>query len=138
MDNIHLIILQLHETTIVLFWLLIRAPAYYLIVVKNVGFGDRFWIQNRSTSQGLPYDFSSIMHVRHNAFQNDRFKSTIVPRNRATLKTELGSSATATDLDFLHINLLYCGGMDAKFSALHVVPMISHIYGYCQRLNLGS
>ena len=74
-----------------------------------------FWVQSRSTSQGLPYDFSSIMHVRHNAFSQHSSESTIVPFNRTIPKTVLGNSTMATDLDFLHLNLLYCGGTDARF-----------------------
>ena len=73
-----------------------------------------------SASQGVPYDFSSIMHVRHNAFSCDYHKSTIIPRNRTIPNTILGSSATATDLDYLHLNLLYCGGTDAKFMYVYL------------------
>ena len=79
---------------------------YYILV----GFGEKFRIQSKLTSQGLPYDFSSIMHFRHNAFSRTGFKSTVVPRNRTIPKSVLGSSVTATYLDFLHVNLLYCGG----------------------------
>ena len=79
-----------------------------------VGFEEKFWIESRSTSQGLPYDFSSIMHFRHNAFSRNREKSTVVPRNRTIPKTILGNSSMATDLDFLHLNLLYCGGKVAN------------------------
>ena len=87
-----------------------------IAVVTLVGFGDKFWIQSRSSSQGVPYDFSSIMHFRHNAFSFDRDESTVVPCNRAIPKSILGSSATATDLDYLHINLLYCGGRNDKMT----------------------
>ena len=70
-------------------------------------------IQSRSTSQELPYDFRSIMHFRHNAFSRVPCTSTLVPRSRRIPKTILGSWTTPTDLDFLHLNLLYCGGTDA-------------------------
>ena len=52
------------------------------------------------------------MHFRHNAFSRDQIESTVVPHSRTICKTILGSSATATGLDFLHLNLLYCHGMD--------------------------
>ena len=87
----------------------------YIAVLTLLGFEDKFWIQSKSTSQGLPYDFSSIMHFRHNAFSRIPYKSTVVPRNRTVPKTILGSSSSATDIDFRHLNLLYCGGTDAKF-----------------------
>ena len=82
----------------------------HVTVIALAEFKGNFWIENRTTSQGLPYDFSSIMHFRHLAFSRDGHKSTIIPRSRTISKTFLGSSATPTDLDFLHLNLLYCGG----------------------------
>ena len=83
--------------------------------VTLVGFVENFGIQSKSTSQGVSYDFRSIMHFRHNAFSRYRYGSTVLPRNRTVPKTILGSSVKATDLDFIHLNLLYCGGTDAKF-----------------------
>ena len=77
-----------------------------------VGFEETFQIEKRSTSQGLPYDFGSIMHFLHNAFSRDQLQSTVVPHSRDIGKTVLGGSATATDLNFLHLKLLYCGGMN--------------------------
>ena len=82
----------------------------HIVVIAHAGFEEKFGIGNRITSQGLPYDFSSIMHFRNDAFSRESFKSTVVPRNRTIPKTFLGSSASGTDLDFLHLNLLYCGG----------------------------
>ena len=68
-----------------------------------------------ASSQHVPYDYSSVMHFRHDAFSPEmRDKSTVLPRNEAIPKIKLGSSYTGTNLDFLHINLLYCGGMAAK------------------------
>ena len=91
-----------------------RYQVRFIAVVRFVGYGEKFEIQSRSTPQGFPYDFSSIMHFRHNAFSRNQNDSTVVPHNRTIPITVLGSSAAATDLDFLHINLLYCGGKDAK------------------------
>ena len=87
---------------------------YVYCFVAFVGYDEVFQIESRSTSQGLPYDYGSIMHFRHNAFSRDQIESTVVPHSRTISKTILGSSATATDLDFLHLNLLYCGGTDAR------------------------
>ena len=74
-----------------------------------LGFEEKFDVEYGSTDQGLPYDFSSIMHYYHNTFSLP-YKSTLMPRIYTFYKNDLGSSATATDTDFLHINLLYCGG----------------------------
>ena len=87
----------------------------FISVEALVGFERKFWIESRSTSQGLPYDFKSIMHFRHKAFSHDQYASTVVPRNHTISRTILGRSATATDLDFLHLNFLYCGGTNTKF-----------------------
>ena len=82
---------------------------------KLIDFQGNFDIEEKSTSQGLPYDFTSIMHVRHNAFSCEfRCKSTVLPRNISIPTNELGRCSTGTDFDFLHINLLYCGGKAAK------------------------
>ena len=91
-------------------WTLIESQFLIYFCIVLVGFGEKFCTQNKSISQGLPYDFRSIMHFRHNAFSRGRYKSTLIPHNRSVSKSILGSSATATDLDFLHLNLLYCGG----------------------------
>ena len=104
----------------------------FTAVVTLVVFQEKFWIQGGSTSQGLPYDFSSIMHFRHNAFLRNGYESTVLPRNRTIPKTFLGSSATATDLDFLHINLLYCGGTEVK--SLHCCAFGGIDYRYFLRL----
>ena len=83
-------------------------------VVTLEGFQEKFSLQSKSTSQGLPYDFSSVMHFRYTAFSSNPDLSTVIPHNHTIPKVILGSSATATDLDFLHLNLLYCGGKVAK------------------------
>ena len=83
--------------------------------IQPVGFEGQFDVLNNITSQGIPYDFSSIMHFRHNAFSRAiRQKSTVLPRNQTIPISKLGISSTGTDLDFFHINLLYCEGMAGK------------------------
>ena len=68
-----------------------------------------FDVEFFSTTQKLPYDFSSIMHFKHNAFAYPR-QSTLEPLNHTIPKKKLGNSVTGTNFDFLHINLLYCKG----------------------------
>ena len=75
-----------------------------------VGFEGKFDIQANSTSQGLPYDFQSIMHFHYNAHSHNQ-KSTIIPKVSTMPRTELASSERGTYLDFLHVNFLYCRGM---------------------------
>ena len=59
------------------------------------------------------------MHYRHNDFlsggaSQKRDASTIVPHEHSIRKGILGSSDEATYLDFLHLNVLYCGGTNDK------------------------
>ena len=69
-----------------------------------------FHIEENATSQGLSYDFQSVMHFQHNAFASSPRKSTIVPRNRRFTSRTLGASGNGTIVDFHHIKILYCGG----------------------------
>ena len=69
-----------------------------------------FALESNSTSQGLPYEYASTMHFRHNEFSRTKTKSTIIPTVAQVPKETLGSALEITYLDFLHINLLYCGG----------------------------
>ena len=69
-----------------------------------------FHVEENSTSQGLPYDFESVMHFRHNAFASSSGISTVLPKNTSLPYSRLGISTNGTSLDFLHINIAYCGG----------------------------
>ena len=69
-----------------------------------------FRIQEDSTSQGLPYDLESIMHFKHNKLSVSEGISTILPQNVYLPSSILGISESGTNLDFLHVNILYCGG----------------------------
>ena len=77
--------------------------------IRLLGFDGMFDVEFTSTNQGLPYDFSSIMHFQHNAFAYPN-QSTLEPLSGEIPKEELGRSVTGTEFDFLHINLLYCQG----------------------------
>ena len=69
-----------------------------------------FDVEYTSTTQELPYDFSSTMHFQHDAFAYPN-QSTLEPLSLRIAKKDLGSSVTGTEFDFLHINLLYCQGI---------------------------
>ena len=67
------------------------------------------------------------MHFRHNAFGRKKGLTTVMPRDEAIFPSSLGISTTGTDFDFLHVNLLYCGGkwsclVDAESHVCLVVP----------------
>ena len=87
---------------------------YYPILtcntIHNLGTFGNFIIQDNSTTQSLPYDFESVMHFPYNLFSYKESAPTIVPKSQDIPLISLGKSNTGTDLDFLHVNLLYCGG----------------------------
>ena len=80
------------------------------IYLCNVGYSKEFNIEVKSTSQNLPYDYFSVMHHYHNSFSSSCRLSTMIPVNLSIAPECLGTSTVTTELDLLHINLLYCGG----------------------------
>ena len=87
----------------------------------------QFEVERYASSQNLPYDFHSIMHFRHNQYAYRSEQSTIIPKNDALSKDILGSSDSPTALDFLHINLVYCGGK--VLNACNLITSCSKIIG---------
>ena len=78
---------------------------------KHLGLYElNFRVEEKSTSQGLPYDFESIMHYQNNTFSTSLEKLTLLPKNANIPSSRLGISQNGTTLDFLHVNILYCGG----------------------------
>ena len=89
-----------------------------------------FAVQDSSTAQRLPYDYESVMHFVHNELSISHKKSTIIPRNHVIPLGFLGMSKTGTGLDFLHINLLYCGGKIcvSSFPLLRTPPALFALF----------
>ena len=79
-----------------------------------------FRIEEDSTAQGLPYDFETTMHFPHNTLSISEQLSTIIPQSAHLPASYLGTSQTGTNLDFLHVNILYCGG---KFLTMCTRPV---------------
>lgn len=77
----------------------------------NVGHGNDFAIDHSGTTpQGIPYDYTSIMHLHKTAFSIHQQKPTIVPALPEAFEHHIGPTEFPTSLDYLHINILYCGG----------------------------
>ena len=80
------------------------------------GSEHNFEINPLTSTQGLPYDYKSIMHYRCTAFRRKDFNGfSIIPVNSSIPPDLLGSAIEPTEYDFLHINLMYCGGKSYKF-----------------------
>lgn len=83
------------------------------MMIFFIGYEQWFERLQRTTSQGLPYDYDSIMHYSSTKYSTSN-ASTIVPLNetvRLGIRKELLLlGAYPTKFDYLHINLLYCSG----------------------------
>lgn len=64
-------------------------------------------------SQGLPYDFESVMHYTSKASSKNG-RSTLLPKDSNIPPQLLGNAQVPTTYDYLHINLLYCGGISQR------------------------
>lgn len=62
---------------------------------------------NQVTTQGVPYDFGSIMHYSAYAFSRNG-RPTIVPKDRSISLSALGQRDGLSTEDLEHINTLYC------------------------------
>lgn len=61
------------------------------------------------TTQGVPYDISSIMHYSSRAFSTNG-NPTIVPVDSTIQLNQLGQRERLSNLDLQHVRTLYCGG----------------------------
>lgn len=59
------------------------------------------------TTQGVPYDFSSIMHYSAYAFSRNG-KPTILPKDKSISLGTLGQRTRLSTKDLQHIKALYC------------------------------
>ena len=104
----------------------------YIVLIYNVpilnpdctfpytGRKSRFTILDDFVTQSLPYDYQSVMHYTINAYsKNDQ--PTIISRKSCVPNETLGSAEDPTDLDFLHLKLLYCQGMNCSFPLCFVM-----------------
>lgn len=61
------------------------------------------------SSQGLPYNYESYMHFKPRMYSVNG-QPTIVPVNDSIPLEALGSALVPNSIDYLHLNLFYCGG----------------------------
>ena len=68
--------------------------------------------KNRTTTQGVQYDYLSIMHFTNMQFSSNG-NSTL--ELKAIKQIPLGGDKCPTSLDYFHIILLYCDGKKILF-----------------------
>lgn len=82
--------------------------------------GSREAVENEqvhSTSQGLPYSKDSVMNLNSNTAPCSKYqKRARNPALVAEIHSETYDPYCGYYLDFLHINLLYCGGTNLEFN----------------------
>ena len=80
-----------------------------MYLVYSVGSKEQFLkVDYYYSSQGVPYEYSSLMHYKADAYSSNGHY-TILPLTNVPI-TVLGESDLPTKFDYLHINLLYCKG----------------------------
>ena len=71
-------------------------------------------LRGNATSQGLPFDLQSVMNYFEFVTEGRSKPLTIFPHNDTWESGHSENYTLPTDLDILHINLLYCGGAKIK------------------------
>ncbi|XP_055356706.1 uncharacterized protein LOC129601824 [Paramacrobiotus metropolitanus] len=76
---------------------------YVKIIWDNIAKSDRdqFAKHENGNTYGLPYDYESVMHYKHNAFAKDSGIPTIVPTSR---KSKIGQNRDLSPLDVVRIH----------------------------------
>lgn len=71
-------------------------------------------IQMNATSQALPYDFASIMNIDriHRGPFSVAIPAIPIAKSSSVSEFKVYHIRNPSDLDYLHVKLLYCGGMN--------------------------
>ena len=91
-----------NQCQIILWW---KDFYSFLLNIANVLYFDK---NENATTQNLPYDFGSCMHIRFDAYSKNK-RPTMVPKDDSIPKEIMGASKWPSDQDYLDINLSYCG-----------------------------
>ena len=78
------------------------------------------------TTQGVPYDYYSIMHYRAISSSKNGVLTILPLRN--ILSDEVGGKHLPTEYDYLHLNLRYCEGKEVTEVPYVCVYACMHMY----------
>ena len=84
-------------------------------------------VQQHSSTQGLPYDYTSSMHFSHDQFARNTSASVISAFDPGIYPESLGHGDFPTPLDYLHIIFLYCNGGSDKYGRIKLTPNWSFV-----------
>ena len=81
-------------------------------ILSSLGNGRDFERANPIfvTTQGVPYDFDSLLHYNAYAFSSNG-QVTIQPKDGNVALSRLGQREGFSENDLLHVKSLYCPGM---------------------------
>ena len=83
-----------------------------------------------ASTQGIPYDYRSLMHYRHHAFSRNGH-STITPIKSGVNPEDLGQRNGFTDSDVRHVNALYgCGELRHTADASHEFVQLPCLFAF--------
>ena len=101
------------------YWAICHTVLLIHFLVLCAGYENNFQAitTGHSTTQGIPYDYDSIMHYEAYAFSRDRTQPTIEPVNNNVSLSRLGQRRGFSELDLHHVNVLYCGGREELTSS---------------------
>lgn len=102
---------------------------FHFICINCTDHHTYFYIFNDLTTQGVPYDYKSIMHYEYLAASKNS-QPTMEPLNPNITLEDLGSALAPTEYDYLHLNLLYCQG-NVKLSVVINPSSFLRKYLYC-------
>ncbi len=93
----------------------------------NIFLGSSYNFNKQSwffvTTQGVPYDYDSIMHYRSNAFSRNG-NPTILPTDTRVSASRLGQTSGLSFRDLQHIASLYCPPREFHTAKLHIIFIV--------------
>ena len=109
-------------------------PIAYNTCSLSVGVESNFDVISSAfaTTQGISYDFSSLMHYSAYAFSRNG-RPTIVPLDSSLSLDSLGQREDFSEGDLQHVKTLYCGECERENKQPHPFP-----FCLCLSLTLSS
>ena len=81
-------------------------------------------MKENASTQGIPYDYESVMQLHGTAFRGNNFRTMV----RLNYDGDWKSATQYPTLpDFYHLNILYCGGMYAKIQLAYTMNISVYV-----------